>query len=922
MFGPDAPEPDDADPKRLGHTRSINATVRRLQAPGGRANFLSPRLSHCHSIGYSAGVIDRRTTAALVAEIRSRITTSDKTARPVLKIIEHAMRHVRGLPFAADFANQQSIVGAIANLPGAQELLLRDDALALIYQSCNQPALAEAFRDSARRKRRFTDDEIPAVTQLFTPRWVVEFLLHNTLGRMWLDAHPDSGLREQWDFLIGPEPGRARPRSTMMAADLRVLDPACGTMNFGLVAIDMLAGMYCEELDRAGRPGWPASPSIRDAADAAMTAATHNVFGMDIDPLAVEAARATLAIKLRCDVGGTPLHMQVGDGLFEAAFGGPEAFDVVVTNPPYMSSRRIAGPRLARLKQAYRSSWRDECTCFLDRSLRWVRPGGRVGMLLMQSFMFTGGFQRLRRDILQAADIESIAHFGPGLFVSGNPGTLQTVGIALRRADLSSARSSGAAVAIRLTDDIDKESALRRAIVAPDDRRVYQVDAGSMNELPRGAWAYWAAAPLRRLFKSHRRLGDIAPPRQGLATTDNARFVRCWWEVHWRGQAWAPARWFPYAKAGRFRRWHESPRHRVDWEFDGQRIKESIVQRYPYLKGRWEWVAKNSSYYGRGGVTYSYLTGGRFSARVLPVGCLFDVAGSGIFPDDVLTMLAILNSQLVRELLEVINPTINHQAGDLSELPMPPKSNDDVRADVARAIELQKQLDEFDETCPEFVRPMDYQDAAAWHRAMAGELRSVECRIEQAVRGLYALDGPAPAMPESLPALEEVEVARRWISFAIGQLIGRWVAPTGTIEHPSRTSLVFPDDVTVVRRQLIDGAGEVSAARIEQCVGGLENWLLGDFAVWHSQLYKSRPPYWILAGAGKTGLIFFADATREALQELFTRLALSAPVPSVGPVDDGIARNLCRLSDHLRDASLRRRLKIMAADRTSCPGRD
>ncbi len=123
------------------------------------------------------------------------------------------------------------------------------------------------------------------------------------------------------------------------------------------------------------------------------------------------------------------------------------------------------------------------------------------------------------------------------------------------------------------------------------------------------------------------RLGALAAPRQGLATTDNARFVRYWWEVDAMDTCANPARdelacvelatpgrWAPYAKGGRFRHWYEAARHRVNWEDDGRDIKASIVARYPYLKGKWQWVAKNASWYGRGGITYSYLTSGRFSA--------------------------------------------------------------------------------------------------------------------------------------------------------------------------------------------------------------------------------------------------------------------------------------------------------------------
>jgi hypothetical protein len=299
----------------------------------------------------------------------------------------------------------------------------------------------------------------------------------------------------------------------------------------------------------------------------------------------------------------------------------------------------------------------------------------------------------------------------------------------------------------------------------------------------------------------------------------------------------------------------------------------------------------------------------------LPVGSLFDVAGSALFPDDPLTMLAILNSRVARDLLNAINPTINHQAGDLSELPMPSRSSDEVRSHVARAIALQKQLDAFDETCPEFIAPMPWPDAPARHAAVVTELQSIEHQIEHAVRALYGLDNPGSADEMSTPVpYDDLDLARRWISFAIGQIVSRWEPHAAPIAHDVIPSLILPDDIRLVRDRMREYVGDMATKQIEQRVGGLENWLTGEFAVWHSRLYKSRPPYWILAGPLKIGLIFFADADSAQLEAFFSRLGLAGPIPRLGPIDDGIALNLCRLSDHLRDGNLRRRLKILATE--------
>src|SRR5207247_1658736 len=150
---------------------------------------------------------------------------------------------------------------------------------------------------------------------------------------------------------------------------------------------------------------------------------------------------------------------------------------------------------------------------------------------------------------------------------------------------------------------------------------------------------------------------------------------------------------------GQSRRWYEAPRHRVNWEDDGRAIKAAIVARYPYLRGKWTWVAKNAEWYGRPGVTWSYLTSGRFSARRLEPGANFDVYGYSPFP-------------------------------------------------WAQASEIGREL--------------------------VTELAVAEREIDRLVCDLYGLpQAPEPAGAEGT-LWDDCELARRWISYAVGLELGRW----------------------------------------------------------------------------------------------------------------------------------------------------
>lgn len=799
-----------------------------------------------------------------VAQLRERAGPGDLGRDRVLSACHARMREMRALPPIPSLHDDFQLNGEVDS--AAARFLLEDDALGRIYQALNAPALESSYRATARERRKFTQDEIPTVTQLFTPRWVVEFLLHNTLGRLWRAWHPDSSVAFRW-LIDSPDTTTEafRPVST-----IRVLDPACGTMNFGLVAAEMLAEMYREELDHAGRPGWPAEPSVRDEANLVRTILESNLIGIDIDPVALKLANASLTMKFGIEASKRLIR---ADSLFDSCVGDA---DVVVTNPPYLSARNLDPTRVARLKKRFPRAWRDEYACFIDRCLELARAGGRVGMLTMHSFMFTAGYEGLRRKLAESTTIETIAHFGGSLFDIGNPGTLQTVAFTAQKRVSESARCS----AVRLVEgDAERKREMLREAMHDASKR-FELSQAELHGLPRGTWAYWTPRATREAWRSMRTLGRIAPPRQGLATTDNARFVRYWWEVEGQSRE----KWRPYAKGGQSRRWYQNPLHCVDWADDGEAIKRSIVERYPYLNGKWEWVAKNADFYGREGITYSYLTSGQFSARWMPAGSFFDVAGSALFPDDPLTILGILNSSAARHLLHAINPTVNFQVGDLAQLPIPSEGDERLRECVQRAMAIRKSLDEFDETSRDFVSPMPWKSAELLHRSLRESLHQLEVEIDQIVSRWYGVE---PEGHGDALKFDPIELARRWISFSVHQVLRESTA----IEINSAT-------IERIRQMLAE-----ECEQIEAQVGGLDQFLTRDFAAWHNQLYRRRPTILCLRSKGALHLV-----SQRAQADVIGQI-IDLPDRWDRFIDDGIAVNSAPLHQFMADAQQRRYLR-------------
>jgi hypothetical protein len=884
-----------------------------------------------------------------------------------------------------------------------------EETVGWVYQYFNAEEKAAAFDKVFKKKKKFEKDDLPAATQIFTPRWVVRFLVENSLGRLWLSMHQDSDLAARCAYLT-PLPA-APPASAMKPArEIRVLDPATGTMHFGLVAFDLLAEMYREELTHAGRPGWPAQPSVATESDIPAAILANNLFGIDIDLRAVQLAALALYLKakgankqatltesnLACaDVAifrgqhltkiseemalprgiTRELFVKFRDSLEEASMMGSlvrldkhfqnfesgqlrqsidayvekkraegidesyfanetgkgirllnvleRRYDVVCTNPPYLSNRNMNPAMGDFMKRTYKKSKGDLYSAFIERCAELLAPEGRLAMITQQSFMFISSFEDLRDLLLGATAIETMAHVGPRAFAEVTGEKVNTTAFVLRREQLEMERREARGVYFRLVKEPDSESkrtgfeqALGRRHAGQPDTRVYEYRQGDIAAIRGNPWVYWITPGLRHLFQSLRGLGDIAEPRQGLATADNFRFLKFWWEIgkpkirfgcqSQTESLSAEENWYPYMKGGSFLRWYGNQAYVINYGHNGHEIKAWADPLYG--NSGWSRIIKSPDFYFRRAVTWTDLTAGKFSARLSPGGFIFDVKGSSAFPEDIPLVLGLLNSSFANYALNLINPTVSYQVGDITRLPVPEQSSGPLRDLVDRAVALARTDSEEDETAYNFIAPPAWPDGVERVTVRHKDLAEVEKEIDEEVYRLYAIspedrraiEEELAAAPESVDDAEEgaseagedagdadetasltkEELAQRWVSFAVGVALGRFA-------HPGLESFMDADGMMVVQHDHPDDLaarviailttthGDTESGRIVRIVVGgngdlrdaLASYLLGPFFKAHAKQYRKRPVYWPLQSPKQNyGLYLFHErATDQTL---------------------------------------------------------
>ena len=182
-------------------------------------------------------------------------------------------------------------------------------------------------------------------------------------------------------------------------------------------------------------------------------------------------------------------------------------------------------------------------------------------------------------------------------------------------------------------------------------------------------WIYWISDKFREIYGDFPTLETVAEPKQGLATADNFRFLRLWWESgksrirFVKRESIDGDRWYPCLKGGSEKRWYGNQEYIINWKGGGKELKAFDRS-----------VIRNPTYNFREGITWSLISSGKPSFRWIRPGWIITHKGPGIYSSNVstlITVIAVLNSSFASLLLKTISSTIGYEIGQLAKLPFP-----------------------------------------------------------------------------------------------------------------------------------------------------------------------------------------------------------------------------------------------------------
>lgn len=341
-----------------------------------------------------------------------------------------------------------------------------------------------------------------------------------------------------------------------------------------------------------------------------------------------------------------------------------QKYDVVVTNPPYMSSSDMNAVLSKYVKKNYPDSKGDLFAVMMKRGLNFVKTNGFNCMVTMQSWMFLSSFEKFRKSIINNYCINNLLHMEN-----------MVMGIAFGTAVSNIRKTSllnyiGTYNQIKLNDIINDEP-----IVFPNKQnRFAEVSANNYTKIPGSPIAYWLSDKIISAFKNLT-LSDIASPKSGMSTTDNNRFLRLWSEVDItnvdfecrsiKNTTYHHKNWFPYNKGGSFRRWYGNRFYIIYWKDNGKDIKKAA-------EGATGGRLVNIDFAFKKCLTWSSLSSGLFSIRYCEGGFMFDSKGACCFSsdDNILMILAFLNSIVSKTFLDLLCPTLDFNPGKVSQLPI------------------------------------------------------------------------------------------------------------------------------------------------------------------------------------------------------------------------------------------------------------
>ena len=836
-------------------------------------------------------------------------------------------------------------------------------------------------------KKKYKPEEIPFATQLFTPDWIVQYMVQNSLGRYWVEAHPEHyGLTDDWQFFIEHEEENFQEKiapyvnKELNVEDIKCFDPAMGSGHILVYMFDVLYEIYvkCGYMER----------------EIPILIIENNLYGLDIDNRAYQLASFSVVMKaleynrrfLRTiERHGLSLNLasiQETNGLTDADvtyLAGEEKgetfdevkefieqfkdaksigsllkldnldvkylksrleeiqnapaeelfsddkreqildllpklikqtqimgqhYDILSTNPPYMSSRSMNEELSGYLRENYPDSKADLFAAFMEVD-QYLKQNGFYAAINQHSWMFLSSYEKLRKNLIENKFIDTMLHLGSRAFEEIGGEVVQSTAFVWRNVSIPNVGG----VYLRLlkhNTSMKKRESVIKAIHNPTVSYRYIFKQCNFIKVTGRPIAYWVNEKIGNIFEKFRTLAEYSEPKQGMTTSDNKRFLRVWSEVNINDVGFnlnnrkeaknSNYKWFPYNKGGEYRKWYGNNVYIVNYKNDGQELEEFHQELNKTSSGG---RLKNRDYYFREGITWSFIGTSRFGIRYSPRGFIFDVAGSSLFPENknIKYLLAFLSSNISYTFLKILNPTMNFQVENIKRLPIIMDQNakgiiDQLTNENVRLSK--KDWDSFEDSWDfkkhpllKFISEKIESSFSQWSQFTESsfhQLKDNEKELNLIFIDIYGLQDEITAdVDDEDVTIRKADLERdirSFVSYAVGCTFGRYsldeegLIYAGSEFDPSRyqtfpadennilpilPGAYFEDDIVTrfinfvkvtygedtLEENLNFVADAIGRRKNETAREALRRYFLNNFYKDHVQTYKKRPIYWL-----------------------------------------------------------------------------
>ncbi len=598
-----------------------------------------------------------------------------------------------------------------------------------LYQYYNQSEKDRVMSED----RAYKKEEIPFATQIFTPNWVVKYMVENSLGRYWIEHSENNGIIDNWQYFI--KENIENQKEKINPTNITFIDPCCGSGHILVYAFEVFYQIYL-------KVGYNKN-------DIPELILKNNLYGLDIDDRAGQLSILSVLLKAReydknifnkeivrklnimsiqesdtfsesiidnisvdvqkekaqylidkfknaKEIGSllllnnndyTDLEKEIYNDktifsielrekllpIIKVANILSQKYDIVVTNPPYLTNKNMDKYLQKFVNKYYETSKRDLFSCFIKQCSNLTKENGLYAMITIHTWMFLSAFKNIRKDIIENNRIISMIHLGAGVFKEINTFNVLATSFVIQKQKTEEFMGTY----IRLVDYSNEEEKIGNYFKKENHYKCNQKDLRSIQD---NMFLYFLSEKMLYILNNNKNIGSLFRIKPGLTTSNNAKFVRNWYEIDFSKIGFklksreesvkSQKKWFPYNNGGNYRKWYGNNEAVVNWENDGEEIKNyklAIREQKPSFNVG---IAALNDIFKRG-LTYSIFGFRNFGIRYKEHGYLFDVSGASIFPDEInmYYLLGYLACNVSFAFLSAIAPTVNFQAGDIASIP-------------------------------------------------------------------------------------------------------------------------------------------------------------------------------------------------------------------------------------------------------------